>query len=76
MEFYFFMCFESLSRTTYKVYCFYTVRLRLSKPFCYLVEITNLVPKVESMTKLRPGLSGNPFCRCLSVVEDNKLNGF
>lgn len=24
-------------------------------------EKSNLVPKVESMTKLRPGLSGNPF---------------
>gem|GEM_PF-2422643 len=31
-----------------------------------LSQITNLVPKVESMTKLRPGLSGNPF---LLVVE-------
>ena len=28
--------------------------------FLFFVEITNLVPKVESMTKLRPGLSGNP----------------
>ncbi len=61
MEFYFCMCFESLSRTAYKVCCFYTIRLRLSKPFSYFVEITNLVPKVESMTKLRPDLNGAHF---------------
>lgn len=63
------MCFEILSRTTYKVCCFYTVRLRLSKPFSNLIEVTNLVPKVESMTKLRPDLSGAHFFIAVDAIS-------
>jgi len=46
------------------------VRLSGVEAFSYFVEITNLIPKVESMTKLRPGLSGNPF---LLVIKFNLI---
>jgi len=45
------------------------VRLSGVEAFSNVVEITNLVPKVESMTKLRPGLNGAHFLlRCLTFL--------
>jgi hypothetical protein len=45
------------------------VRLSGVEAFSYFVEITNLVPKVESMTKLRPGLNGAHFFIALSDIS-------
>jgi len=51
-----------------KIVIYEIVRLSGVEAFSDFFEITNLVPKVESMTKLRPGLSGNPF---LLVIKFN-----
>jgi hypothetical protein len=45
------------------------VRLSGVEAFSNVVEITNLVPKLKSMTKLRPGLNGAHFFIAMSDIS-------